>query len=95
MDAVVLGIVNCSLPRRIDAACLRACLRGLEPPGPWMAHLTAFFGEVPVPAIEAFAAEGGIAHEDLRRGYAAVRCATGDRNPDLEDWLGYLEAPAP
>jgi hypothetical protein len=95
MDAVVLAIVNCSLPRRIDAPCLRACLRGQEPTGPWLAHLTAFFGEVPIPALEAFAAEGGIAPADLRRGYEAVRRATGDRNPDLEDWLGYLEAPAP
>jgi hypothetical protein len=45
-----------------------------------LAHLTAFFGEVPVPAIEAFAAERGIRLEDLRRGYEAVwmkgRCLT-------------------
>lgn len=96
-DLLVLRTVNASLPREIDAATLATCLRAPEreeAARTWLAHLSAFFTEVPLPAIESFAARHRIAHESLARAYDWMKRATGDSSRDVEDWLNDLAGPA-
>ena len=58
MDRLVEASVNASLPVPVKAGMLAACLRGEVDTAPWLAHLQAFFTELPVNAIERFAASG-------------------------------------
>src|SRR5688572_30692528 len=91
MDTLVLASVNCSLPQPIDAATLAGCLRGTVPRARWVAHLSAFFLETPLDAIEAFAAAHHIEYTALRETYAVVCQDAGETRGDIDDWLGYLD----
>lgn len=91
MDRLVEATVNASVPARVDAARLAACLRGEADLEPWLPHLQAFFTELSLDSIEAFAAGHGVTPAALGRVYAAVVERTGDVAPDVEDWLRYLE----
>lgn len=95
MDALVLAIVNASTPALIDAETLAAALREREEIDRWLGQLSAFFTEVPLTAIEAFADAHQLPLDTLRRAYEWVRSRTGERSPDVEDWLGSLEGAAP
>ena len=95
MDAVVLGAVNASTPTMIDTETLAAALDGRTEMDPWLGHLVAFFTELPLEAIEAFAFEHGISTEELRRAYNVVTSRAGEGSSEIDDWLGYLETAAP
>jgi hypothetical protein len=92
VDRLVEVVVNASLPRSIDAATLARCLQTIPPDPAWLPHLIAFFTELPIIAIDTFAAEHHVSRAELRRCYDAVFALTGERNQDVDEWFRYLEA---
>lgn len=54
IDALILGTVNVSLRRSIDAATLARCLEAGTPPLGWLEHVRAFFEDVPREAMSRF-----------------------------------------
>lgn len=92
IDSLVLGTVNASWKRSIDAEQLTATLKaGVE--GDWLVHLATFFCEVRAGLIHDFAVAHGISTADLAASYALVRARTGERNLELEAVLGDIVSP--
>lgn len=90
VDALVLGSVNASWRRTIDAAALVACLQGTRSSNQWASHLRTFFEDVPREAILRFM----LAHElSAGRVLATYRgCFPPDeRDHDgIDGWLAEL-----
>ena len=82
-DRLVLGTVNASLRREIDADTLAALLRSASTTThlPWLA---VFFSEVSATLVMEFAVHHGIGHEELGLAYQKVREATQETNRALE-----------
>jgi hypothetical protein len=83
VNSLVLGTVNSSYRRSIDADLLASSVAG-GAPGPWLSHLATFFTEVRPHLILAFARLHGIGMGDLERCYSAVKTLTGEFNRELE-----------
>ena len=83
IDNLVLGTVNASWKRSIDAETL-AQLIGAGQVGDFLPHVATFFGEVRQELILAFADAHGVSAVALRQTYEAVRAATGETNAALE-----------
>ncbi len=94
LDRLVLTTVNAPYKRDIDAAALSECLARAEL-GEWPVHLASFFTEVDPKLVLAFAASHGISGVALAKAYAAMKGATGERNPELERELVPLATAAP
>ena len=86
IDNLVLGTVNASWRRSIDADTLAQAIAsgGVDE---WLVHLATFFSEVRAPLIRDFAAAHGISPAQLAASYTQVRERTGERNCSLEEAL--------
>lgn len=91
---LVLGIVNTSWKRQVDAGSLLACLRGGGEPEEWKCHLLTFFTEVSIEQIHGLMLDHGLDAATLRRVFERVAKPLGGENPALEVWLGEMEEPA-
>lgn len=90
VDALVLGTVNASWRRTIDATTLVACLRGDVRSEQWVPHVRTFFEDVPREAILRFM----LVHElTASRTLATYRAcfAPDERDHDgIDGWLAEL-----
>lgn len=88
IDGLVLGTVNASYRRCIDAPTLASSIAAvLTGDHTWGAHVATFFFEVKPHLIVAFADHHGIDGMTLRSAYAVMREFTGERNADLERFI--------
>ena len=86
IDNLVLGTVNASWKREIDAATLAALMKAGKVDG-WLVHLATFFGEVRSQLILLFADAHGVSKADLFLTYSKVKVMTGEANLSLESEL--------
>lgn len=98
VDGLVLGTVNASFKRSIDAQTLASGIAAVVTSDrSWVshvAHVATFFFEVKPHLIVAFADHHGIDGMTLRAAYATMRDFTGERNADLERFIQEA-APSP
>ena len=87
---IALGSVNAAPPRMIDAATLRACLKGQTDWRPWRWHLDAFFGDLSLSVIERVVAEEKLEPARLLALYRALGETTGLAEAGKEAWLAEL-----
>jgi hypothetical protein len=90
VDALVLGSVNASWRRRIDAPTLAACLSGEDAGADWEVHVRTFFEDVPREAVLRFL----LAHDVTAAAALAVyrkHFSPDERNHDgIDAWLAEL-----
>jgi hypothetical protein len=86
VDALVLGTVNASWKRTVDAEQLAYALAGHETEE-YLLHLVTLFGEVSPKLVMTFAAGHDIAPQTLRDTYLHVKRLTGEASPSLEPLL--------
>ena len=85
IDNLVLGTVNASLRNSIDAETLAGLIQAGSCTR--LSWLAAFFTEVAVWLIAAFAEHHRISRDQLGVTYRTVSRATGEHNRNLEVWL--------
>jgi excisionase family DNA binding protein len=89
VEELVLGTTNASYKRSITATELaRALASGKSEP--WTVHVATFFTDVKPELVLKFAEMHGISRRALASSYRAVRAATGEANPALENVLDQL-----
>lgn len=86
-DSMVLSYVNNALRDAITTDTLTACLRDAAFAARFREHLTAFFLEVPIPRIDAFATAHDIGHSDLLRVWRWLSAHGREQRPELDRWL--------
>ncbi len=87
VDALVLAAINTCWRERITMPTLLHLIQTQEPPGDWRGPVDQLSMEVPVSALERWAARHHIAPTQLAAYYQRFIVTRGDRNPDLEAWL--------
>ena len=92
---VVDAIANCSTRDRVPPERLAGFLRGGALPQDAVPQLVALFAESPLSVLVGFADDSGVSAERLGQAYRQVKELHGGFNRELEDWLRYLEIPAP
>lgn len=85
-DSLVLGTVNASLPREVDADTLVAVVRGEMEARPWRAHVIALFTEASLLVLEAFFRKHQISAQQAMICYDQWVRLT-DPKPAVEQWL--------
>lgn len=87
VDELVIGTTNAPYKRSITATELT---RGLASgrSEPWTVHVATFFTDVRPELILKFAEMHGISRRVLASTYRAMKAATGETNPALENVLG-------
>lgn len=86
VDRLVLGTVNASWKRAIDATTLTTTISTGQLEG-WLPHLATFFNEVRAELVLEFARAHGINNYLLLTCYQSVAVQTGERNLELERLL--------
>ena len=86
IDNLVLGTVNASWKRTVDAEQLAHAVAGNETEK-YLLHLVTFFGEVSPKLVMNFAAGHGIAPKTLCNTYLQVKRITGEASTSLEPLL--------
>lgn len=86
IDNLVLGTVNASWKRSIDADTLAQAVATVDVET-WLIHLATFFTEVRSGLIVSFANVHGISLDDLFSAYTKVKALTGEANLHLENDL--------
>ena len=89
-----MNAVNASMRVLVDAETLAEVLGGRRDPGCFLAHLEAFFGEVPAEAAEAFVAAHHVPYSAVLAAYALARPRIGEPRADVDDWLAGVARPA-
>jgi len=90
VDALVLGTVNASWRRAIDASTLADCLMGRRAPGEWIEHVRTFFEDVPREAVFRFLLARALPPAAVLATYRAVTREEERRHGDLDTWLAEL-----
>lgn len=90
IDQLVLGSVNASLRRCIDAPTLLAALHDPAIAGRWAAHLAAFFEDVPREAMLRFLVLHQVDAGVAALAYHRLVPTEADRDEDLDRWLTEL-----
>jgi len=89
VDRLVLGTVNASFKRSLDAETLAASVKSAEI-DPWLPHIATFFIEVKPHLVLAFAEGHGITIAALGATYAKIKALTGEFNKVLDAELSGL-----
>lgn len=92
IDNLVLGSVNASWKRSIDADTLAQAIASGDA-DEWLVHLATFFSEVRAALIVDFATSHGISSTELAASYVQIRDQTGERNTGLEEALSDIISP--
>jgi hypothetical protein len=86
VDALVLAAINTCWRERITMPILLEILVQQRPPDAWIGPISQLFTEVPVSALQRWAAHHGLSPAGLRAYYQRYIVPLGDRNPALEAW---------
>lgn len=89
VDRLVLGTVNASFKRSLDAETLAESVKTADLDG-WLPHVATFFVEVKPHLVLAFAEAHGITIAALERAYVKIKALTGEFNKALDAELSRL-----
>ncbi len=93
VDKLVLGTVNASFRKSLDADTLAASVMTSDVDA-WLSHVATFFTEVKAHLIIAFAKAHGIPLNVLAKTYARIKTLTGESNKALDAELAGLAVAA-